>query len=106
MKIYIEKENTLEINQNTKLVLLNANEFTSSINAESKFVPARHIEVKLEYKLVYNNHEYNGESIFDSYRGIINKIDDDSPYKVELVNWKLSDENKKFLEFNFFIKDK
>lgn len=101
MKIYIEKENTLQIDENTKLVLLNADEFVSTIKRESSFVPAGHIRVSLKYKLVYNNNEYIGESIFDSYKDIRNTIDTNAPYKVELINWKLSDKDEKYLEFNF-----
>ena len=47
MKIYIEKENTLQIDENTKLVLLNADEFVSTIKRKSGFVPAGHIRVSL-----------------------------------------------------------
>lgn len=101
MKIFIEKENTLQIDENTKLVLLNVDEFVSTIKRESSFVPAKHISVNLKYKLVYNNNEYFGESIFDSYKDISATIDKEAPYKVELVNWKLSDKNEKYLEFNF-----
>jgi|GEM_PF-2921195 hypothetical protein len=101
MKIFIEKENTLQIDENAKLILLNVDEFISIIKRESSFVPAGHIRVSLKYKLVYNNNEYAGESIFDSYKGISNTIDDNSPYKVELTNWKLSDKDEKYLEFNF-----
>ena len=101
MKIYIEKENTLQIDESTKLILLNVDEFVSTIKRESSFVPAGHIRVSLKYKLVYNNDEYVGESIFDSYKDIINIIDQSSPYKVELINWKLSDKDEKYLEFNF-----
>ena len=101
MKIYIEKANTLQIDKDTKLVLLNADEFVSTIKRESGFVPAGHIRVSLKYKLIYNNDEYIGESIFDSYKDITNIIDKNAPYKVELVNWKLSDKDEKYLEFNF-----
>lgn len=106
MKIYIEKDNTLKIDENTELVLLNVEDFVSHIKRESSFVPAGHIKVSLKYKLNYNNCEYYGESIFNSYSGIKNSIDDNSPYKVELVNWKLSDEEEKYLEFNFVKKEK
>lgn len=100
MKIYIEKENTLQIDEDAKLVLLNAEEFVANIKRESSFVPTGHIEVTLNYKLINNNNEYYGESIFDSYSDIKNNIDAKSPYKVELVNWKLSDKDEKYLEFN------
>lgn len=101
MKIYIEKENTLQIDEDTKLVLLNVDEFVSTIKRESDFVPTGHIRVSLKYKLVYNNNEYCGESICDSYKDINNTIDKNAPYKVELVNWRLSDKDEKYLEFNF-----
>ncbi len=101
MKIYIEKENTLQVEENTKLILLNVEEFVSAIKRGSSFVPAGHIRVSLKYKLVCNNNEYAGESIFDSYKDISNTIDANSPYKVQLVNWKLSDKDEKYLEFNF-----
>lgn len=101
MKIYIDKENTLQIDENAKLILLNVDEFVSTLKRESGFVPAGHIRVSLKYKLVHNNNEYVGESIFDSYKDISNTIDDNSPYKVELINWKLSDKDEKYLEFNF-----
>lgn len=101
MKLFIEKENTLKINENTELVLLNINDFVSKIKGESSFVPTRHIKVSLKYKLINNNNEYLGESIFDSYKDINNVIVDNSPYKVELINWKLSDKDEKYLEFNF-----
>ena len=100
MKIYIEKENTLQIDENTKLVLLNADEFVSTIKRKSGFVPAGHIRVSLKYKLVYNNDEYIGESIFDSYKDISNTIDKNAPYRVELVNWKLSDKDENSREEN------
>ncbi len=100
MKLFIEKENTLKIDENTELVLLNVNDFVSSIKRESSFVPAGHIKVSLKYKLINNDKEYFGESIFDSYKDISNTIDDNSPYKVELINWKLSDKDEKYLEFN------
>lgn len=101
MKIFIEKENTLEINEQAKLVLINTDEFVSTIKRESGFVPAGHIRVSLKYKLICNNNEYNGESIFDSYKDIVNIIDSNCPYKVELINWKLSDKEEKYFEFNF-----
>ena len=101
MKIYIEKENTLQINENTKLVLLNVEEFVAGIKRKSSFAPSGQIRVTLKYKLVCNNTEYVGESIFDSYKDISNTIDVNSPYKVELINWKLSDKEEKILEFNF-----
>lgn len=101
MKIFIEKENTLQIDENAKLILLNVEEFVSTIKRESSFVPAGHIRVSLKYKLIYNDNEYAGESSFDSYKGISNTIDPNSPYKVELINWKLSDKDEKYLEFNF-----
>lgn len=101
MKLFIEKENTLEIDKNAKLILLNVDEFVSTIKRESGFVPAGHIRASLKYKLVNNNDEYAGESIFDSYKDISNTIDQNSPYKVELINWKLSDKDEKYLEFNF-----
>lgn len=100
MKIFVENEKILIISENAKLVLLNVDEFVSTVKRESVFVPARHIKVSLKYKVVYNNNEYFGESIFDSYKGINNIIDTNSPYKVELVNWKLSDKDNKYLEFN------
>ena len=100
MKLFVEKGSTLKIDENTELILLNINDFVSNIKRESKVVPVGHIKVSLKYKLI-NNNEYFGESIFDSYNGISNVIDDNSPYKVELVNWKLSDEEEKYLEFNF-----
>ena len=101
MKLFIEKENTLEIDKNAKLILLNVGEFVSIIKRESGFVPAGHIRASLKYKVVNNNDEYAGESIFDSDKDIINTIDQNSPYKVELINWKLSDKDEKYLEFNF-----
>ena len=91
----------MQIDEDTKLVLLNADEFVSTIKRKSGFVPAGHIRVSLKYKLVYNNDEYVGESIFDSYKNISNTIDKNAPYNVELVNWKLSDKDEKYLEFNF-----
>ncbi len=100
MKIFFEKEKTLQIDSETKLILLNVDEFVSTIKKESNFVPARHIKVSLKYKLAYDGFEYYGESIFDSNKDITNEIDDDAPYKVELINWKLSDESEKYLEFN------
>ena len=101
MKIYIEKEKTFQINNNTKLVLLNVDEFVSTIKKGSSSIPAGHITVSLKYKLIYNNTEYIGESTFDSYKYISNNIDDKSPYKLELINWNLSDTEEKYLEFNF-----
>lgn len=100
MKIFIEKEKELQVDEKTKLILLNIDEFVSTINKESGFVPARHIKISLKYKLVGNDNEYAGESIFDSYKGISNTIDTNSPYNVELVNWKLSDKDEKYLEFD------
>lgn len=104
-KIYIEKEDTLVINEKTKLELLNIDDFVSYIKKESSFVPAGHIKVALKYKLSYDNYEYYGESTFDSYKGIKNNIDNASPYKVELVNFKLSDKEEKYLEFDFAKND-
>ena len=102
MKLFVEKENTLKIDEDTELILLNINEFVSNIKRESNLVPIGHIKVSLKYKLKYDGFvEYFGESIFDSHTGISNTMDDNSPYKVELVNWKLSDEEDKYLEFNF-----
>lgn len=101
MKLFIEKESTLKFDENTELVLLNIDDFVSNIKRESNIVPAGHIKFSLKYKLINNNNEYLGESIFDSYKDISNVIDDNSPYKVELINWKLSDKDEKYLEFNF-----
>ena len=105
MKLFIEKGSTLKIDENTELVVLNIDDFVSKIKGESSFVPAGHIKVSLKYKLINNNNEYFGESIFDSYKDIENAIDDNSPYKVELINWKLSDKDEKYLEFNFVEND-
>ena len=101
MKIYIEKENTLQIDENTSFILLNANEFVSTITKQSLFVPARHIAVTLKYKLVSSNKEYLGKSVWNSYTSITNSIDTSSPYTVELVNFKLADKEEKYFEFNF-----
>lgn len=101
MKLFIEKENALKIDESTELVLLNVSDFVSNIKRASCFVPVGNIEVSLKYKLINNDNEYFGESIFDSYHDISNVIDDNSPYKVELINWKLSDKVEKYLEFNF-----
>ena len=101
MKLFIEKENTLKIDENTELVLLNVNDFVSKIKEEANSVPVGHIKVSLKYKLISDDNEYFGESIYDSYKDIENTIDENSPYKVELKNWKLSDNEEKYLEFNF-----
>lgn len=100
MKIFIEKEETIKIDESTKLELLNVTDFISKIKKESDSVPIGHIKVSLKYKLINNDNEYFGESIFDSYKGVSNVIDDNSPYKVELVDWKLSDNEEKYFEFN------
>jgi hypothetical protein len=105
MKIYIEKNSTLQIEDNIKLILLNVDEFVSTIKKEFMSVPVGHIKVNLKYKLVDNTNEYNGESIVDTYNDITNTIEENSPYKVELVNWKLSDDEDKYLEFNFIKKN-
>ncbi len=100
MKVFIEKEKVLQIDEETKLILLNVDEFVSTIKRESSITPAGHIKIGLKYKLIYNNSEYDGESIFDSFKDIINNMDANSPYEVELINWKLSDKEEKYLEFN------
>ena len=99
MKLFIEKENTLKIDENTELVLLNVSDFISTIKRKLSFTNVGHIKVSLKYKLISNDNEYFGESIFDSYKGISNAMDDNSPYKVKLLNWKLSDEEEKYFEF-------
>lgn len=99
MKIYIEKEQELQIDKNTRLILLNANEFVTKIKEASQFVPARHISVTLKYKLIYNDCEYNGESIFNSYKEIRNYMDGNCPYIVNILNWNLSNTEEKYLEF-------
>lgn len=101
MKLFVGKDEAFQINENAKLLLLNVNEFIATIKRESKCVPARHIRVSLKYKLICNSLEYEGESIFDSYKCISNNIDENSPYKVELINWNLSDNEENYLEFNF-----
>lgn len=105
MKLYLNNGNVFEIDNNTKLELLNTDEFVSVIKRESSFIPAGHIKVELKYNLICNENKYSGESIFDSNKGITNNIDVNAPYKIELVNWKLSDNEEKYLEFNFVKKD-
>lgn len=101
IKIFIEKQNEVKIDDEHKLILLNVDEFVNNIKNNSNRVPMGHIQVVLKYKVVHKNYVYYGESIFDSYSDIKNKIDENSPYKVELINWKLSDKEEKYLEFNF-----
>ena len=104
MKLYLNNGNVFEIDDNTKLELLNADDFVSVIKRESNFIPTGHIIVELKYQLICDGNEYTGESSFDSYNGITNDIDVNAPYKVELVNWNLSDDEEKYLEFNFVKK--
>ena len=104
MKLFIEKGNVLKFDENTELVLLNINDFVSNIKKTSIIATSSgnvgHVKIDLKYKLINNNNEYFGESIIDSYKDISNVIDDNSPYKIELTNWDLSDKNEKYLEFN------
>ncbi len=104
MKLFLKDGNIFELNSNTKIELLNIDEFGSIIRSASNSVPAKHIIIGLKYKLICNNATYMGESIFDSYKSISNTIDDNSPYKVELVNWRLSDKEDKYLEMNIIEK--
>ena len=106
MKLYLKDGNVLQINENTKLEILNVAEFVSTIKKESSFIPAGHIKVRLKYNLICDETEYNGESVFDSHKSISNDIDTNSPFKVELVNWKLSDNEEKYLEFNILKNEK
>lgn len=101
MKLFIDKETSFQINEFTKFVLLNCDEFISTIKRENISIPVGHFKAILKYKIICNNKEYAGESIFDSYGKIVNKIDTNSPYKVDLVNWHLSDSEEKYLEFDF-----
>ena len=100
MRLYLKNGNILKIDENTKLELLSTDEFVSVIKRESKSVPAGHIVVSLKYILTSNGIKYEGEAIFNSNKGITNRIDNNSPYTVKLVNWKLSDDVDKYFEFD------
>jgi len=104
MKLYLKNGNILEIDANTKLQLLNAEEFVMAIKS-LKSPPGVQVSfsliASLRYILVHNSIQYLGESVanFKGRPTISNNIDIKSPYKVELVNWKLSDSEDKYLEF-------
>ena len=110
MNLYLKDGNTLIINDNLKLELLNCDEFVSAIKSSSKMIPAPHFRATLRFKLIDKGKEYFGESVFDSYKaineGINNTIDESSPYIVELNDWRLSDNDEKYLSFNITEKPK
>ncbi len=110
MNLYLKDGNTLIISDNLKLELLNCDEFVSAIKNASKMVPAPHFRATLRFKLVDHDKEYLGESVFDSYKvikeGFNNTIDESSPYIVELNDWRLSDNDDKYLSFNITEKPK
>ena len=100
MKIFIEYEKVIQVAENVRLILLNSEEFIERIKESSKNIPAVHIKVGLKYKLICYNQEYEGQSVFDSYKGISSEIDNNCPYNVTLKNWKLSDEIEKYFDFD------
>jgi CRISPR/Cas system-associated exonuclease Cas4 (RecB family) len=104
MKLYLKDGNTLKISENLKLEILNMKEFILEIKENSKSVPTGHFKQNLKYKLVDGENEYLGETICDSYNGFIDNIDDKSPYKVELINWNLADNEDNYIEFNVNLK--
>ncbi|MBP5684612.1 MAG: hypothetical protein J6X02_05095 [Bacilli bacterium] len=106
MILYLKNGNTLTINNDLKLELLNVDDFVSIIKEASSNVPAPHFKATLKYKLIDNEKEYLGESTFDSYNGIKSTIDEESPYIVELDDWRLSDNTEKYLSFNITSKKK
>lgn len=104
MKLFLKDGNILNVNENLKLELLNIKEFVSIIKSNSKNVPAGHFKANLKYKLIDGTSKYIGETIWDSYDGFSDSIKDASSYKVELVNWNLSDNEDNYIEFNVIAK--
>ena len=100
MKLYLKDGNTLTVEENVKLEVLNLEEFLENLKKYSDKVPAPHYYVTLHYKLIVDNAEYLGNTIFDTYKGFINNNDETCPYTVELMNWKLGNDDDKYLEFN------
>ena len=105
MKLYLKDSNVLEIDSNTKLELLNKEEFAMSIQSISDppSVDSKvGIVTSLRYILVQNGIEYLGESVanFTKRPIISNIIDDNSPYIIELVDWCLSKNKDMFYDFN------
>lgn len=101
-KLYVEEGNILEIDENINLIVLNVDEFISTLEKMS-IVSDENIKAKLKYKIVCNNNEYYGESIYQEHKKIFNSISisDKSPYRIRLVDWNVKGEEKKFLEFKF-----
>ena len=106
MRLYLNEGNVFTVNDDLILEILNVKDFISSLKGA---VPGNvgHLIAKLNYKLICGSDEYNGEVVFDSYKVIRthcldNNIDEKSPYKVEFVDWRLSDKDDKYFDVNIF----
>ncbi len=109
MRLYLKDGNTLEFDSNTKLELLNSNEFKEAIQSitEPPVIGNKIGAISsLRYILVNNNNEYLGESIADFTRRpiISNTIDDNSPYIVQLLDWCLDKDKDMYYEINIIKK--
>ena len=97
MKLYLKDGNVLKVNDNAFLVLLNLDEFVSSIK-EGANNPGQN-NYLLRYILTANNEDYLGSSQWNSSSGFTNNIEKSSPYKVKLLTWHIATFEDSYLEF-------